>query len=106
MNCVFDARHYDLEPSAVLQAIEETLNEMEPLRQRIYEEEKRAMAVFKVWFFRDDVQVQVIDWEDGTMLYIRSASRIGKSDLGVNGRRIEHFFEGLEAILSGLEVGG
>jgi uncharacterized protein (DUF1499 family) len=33
------------------------------------------------------------------MLYIRSASRVGKSDLGVNRRRVKRFFQELASRL-------
>ena len=47
--------------------------------------------------FRDDMEFQL---EDGTgLLHIRSASRVGYSDLGVNRRRVETFRKRFRAIL-------
>lgn len=44
------------------------------------------------WFgFKDDVVVRVIPEPGGTRVDVRSASRVGRSDLGVNARRIRAF---------------
>jgi uncharacterized protein (DUF1499 family) len=50
------------------------------------------------WFgFRDDVVIRITEAEDGrTRIDMRSASRIGRSDLGVNARRIRSFLTQLQ----------
>lgn len=46
-----------------------------------------------LWFgFKDDVVVRVQPSESGTVLDIRSASRVGVSDVGANAARIRRFF--------------
>lgn len=46
------------------------------------------------WFgFKDDVVVRVASQTDGTKIDVRSMSRVGQSDLGVNAARILTFFE-------------
>ncbi len=48
------------------------------------------------WFgFKDDVVVRVVPDGGGTKVDVRSASRVGRSDLGVNARRIRAFGEAL-----------
>ncbi|MEX2147452.1 MAG: DUF1499 domain-containing protein, partial [Candidatus Rokuibacteriota bacterium] len=48
------------------------------------------------WFgFKDDVVVRVVADGGGTKVDVRSASRVGRSDLGVNARRIRAFGEAL-----------
>ena len=48
------------------------------------------------WFgFRDDVVVRVAAEGTGTRVDVRSVSRVGRSDLGTNARRIRRFLEGL-----------
>jgi uncharacterized protein (DUF1499 family) len=48
------------------------------------------------WFgFKDDVVIRVVHTGDKTQVDVRSKSRIGKSDLGVNAKRIRHFRESL-----------
>lgn len=58
---------------------------------------RRVDAVFTVLVFEDDVSVIVLPQTSGSVLHIRSASRTGYSDLGVNRRRIQHFFDTLAA---------
>lgn len=41
--------------------------------------------------FVDDFELRLDN--DGNKLHIRSASRLGYSDFGVNKRRVEHFLE-------------
>src|SRR6266852_271074 len=54
------------------------------------------------WFgFRDDVVVSVRPDGAGSRVDIRSVSRVGRSDLGTNARRIRGFLEALRAALPG-----
>ena len=51
------------------------------------------------WFgFKDDVLVQIREYEDGTLAEIRSVSRVGVSDLGANAARIHRILEELEKL--------
>jgi uncharacterized protein (DUF1499 family) len=48
------------------------------------------------WFgFKDDIVVRVTPTEKGSRIDVRSVSRVGKSDIGTNARRIMKFFERL-----------
>ena len=50
------------------------------------------------WFgFKDDVVVRIVPTERGSRVDVRSASRVGISDLGVNARRIRTFLGDLQA---------
>lgn len=54
------------------------------------------------WFgFRDDVVVRVAPADEGTRVDVRSVSRVGRSDLGTNARRIRDFLAALRAALPG-----
>lgn len=45
-----------------------------------------------LWFgFKDDVVVRITSASNGSRIDVRSVSRVGKSDLGTNARRIEAF---------------
>ena len=46
--------------------------------------------------FKDDVIVQVTPEKTGSAVHMRSRSRTGKSDLGVNAQRIRDYFEKLK----------
>ncbi len=50
------------------------------------------------WFgFKDDVIVRVLAVADGSRIDVRSVSRVGKSDVGANARRIRDFFKAISA---------
>lgn len=53
--------------------------------------EIRAVATTTLLRFKDDVTVILARVEQGTTVNVRSRSRIGKSDLGANARRIRRF---------------
>jgi uncharacterized protein (DUF1499 family) len=58
-------------------------------------------AVYKIPLFgyRDDVTAQVLSGETSeTILFIRSASRVGHSDLGVNQRRVKRILNQLQKL--------
>jgi uncharacterized protein (DUF1499 family) len=49
------------------------------------------------WFgFKDDVVVRVRPAESGSVVDVRSVSRVGVSDLGTNAQRIQRFLEAFE----------
>ncbi|MDO6442033.1 DUF1499 domain-containing protein [Marinobacter sp. 2_MG-2023] len=48
------------------------------------------------WFgFKDDVVIRMAETETGVQVDMRSASRVGKSDLGANAERVQAFLEDL-----------
>ena len=49
------------------------------------------------WFgFKDDIVVRLTPWGSGTRVDVRSVSRVGRSDVGTNARRIGDFLDTLE----------
>jgi uncharacterized protein (DUF1499 family) len=49
------------------------------------------------WFgFKDDVVIRITPEPDGSRVDVRSLSRVGKSDVGTNAKRIRMFFKKLE----------
>src|SRR5258708_491776 len=51
--------------------------------------EIRAVVTTRVWKYKDDVTVQIQPAQpSGSWLWIRSASRVGKGDLGANTRHV------------------
>jgi uncharacterized protein (DUF1499 family) len=53
------------------------------------------------WFgFKDDVVVRIAPAADGSRVDVRSVSRVGRSDLGTNARRIRAFLRELRAELA------
>lgn len=50
-----------------------------------------ATQTSTLWGFKDDIVIRVREREDGTAIDLRSVSRVGRSDLGVNAKRIRKF---------------
>jgi uncharacterized protein (DUF1499 family) len=49
------------------------------------------------WFgFKDDIVVRVTSWGSGARVDMRSVSRVGRSDVGTNARRIREFLDALQ----------
>ena len=54
------------------------------------------------WFgFRDDIVVRVRPDGAGSRVDVRSVSRVGRSDLGTNARRIRGFMDALRTAMAG-----
>jgi uncharacterized protein (DUF1499 family) len=98
-NCEHVARTYgDVSASRLFDAARAALQSLSPTEMDVSPDSMQAHAVYRVALvFKDDVDVAVR--EDGPTLFVRSASRVGYSDLGVNRRRVERFFAALNARL-------
>lgn len=101
-NCVCsqseDSQHkIDPLPYVDIEDIKKVVNNME--RTTIVEENENYLyAEFKskLMGFVDDVEFHKDDINQ--VVHVRSASRLGKSDLGVNRKRVEAIRQALEAI--------
>lgn len=102
-NCERTARAYDVPPDLLFAAAQRALEVLGPVTLRLPDPPhgRRAEAVYRVALvFKDDVDVAVKAQDDGgSVLYVRSASRVGSNDLGVNRRRVRDFLEAVERIL-------
>jgi uncharacterized protein (DUF1499 family) len=58
-----------------------------------------AVATSLLYGFKDDVAVRIRDTPAGTRVDVRSKSRVGRSDLGINAKRIRTFLSKLHAAL-------
>ena len=56
-------------------------------------------AVYKVLIFKDDLHIQIQQRASSCVMYIRSASRKGTYDFGVNARRANLFMKKLGNVL-------
>jgi uncharacterized protein (DUF1499 family) len=61
----------------------------------------RIEAVARVawWGFRDDVVIRLTATPAGTRIDVRSKSRVGEGDLGVNARRIAAYLDRLAELM-------
>ncbi len=96
-NCLRATRTYDLGTEDLLARARAALGEMNPAE--LHERDFRLDAVFQAFIFKDDVALEIEPQGGGSALHIRSASRVGRSDFGVNERRVRRFFEALEGNL-------
>ena len=72
--------------SVVLQAVDE----MDPYDINLVPDEYRLETVFLVVFFRDDMVLVLEERDTGdTLVHIRSSSRVGYYDFGVNRKRVK-----------------
>jgi uncharacterized protein (DUF1499 family) len=61
--------------------------------------EIRAEATTRLFRFVDDVVVRCAEQNGVTVVNVRSASRIGRGDLGQNARNVRAFFDALDSQL-------
>lgn len=82
-------------PSETFVLARETLSDLRDTE--IVDEDPRtgrleAVSTSRVFRFSDDVVVRVRETKGGSLIDMRSKSRDGRGDMGVNARRIEDFF--------------
>lgn len=98
-NCYRTSEAFDLSPQALFDAALAAVRELDGLTIGQAEEIERdglgLHAPFEVFVFTDDLDLRVERHGNGAVLHVRSASRVGKSDLGVNKRRVRALFDAL-----------
>ena len=95
LNCLRQTHRFDLPAEALFDRARETLEALGPSTLKSTPEAHHVDAVFTVFLFKDDVALRIEPHEDGAVLHIRSASRTGYRDFGVNRRRIKRFLQAL-----------
>lgn len=95
-----------IQPLVVSMPVQEVIDEIVMLISdrgwsivSINRKDGRVEATEKLaWFgFKDDVVIRITATDEGTKIDMRSKSRIGRSDVGVNADRIELFLSDLES---------
>ena len=97
-NCHIESTSFDLPSDILFQDIETVIREMGVIEIQSNAEIGTIHAVFRIplFGFKDDVNITVEQDSTGrSTLHIRSASRVGYSDLGVNRRRVNRIFKKL-----------
>lgn len=99
-NCIRTTKQINHSIDTVFTASVEALEKMGPIKMKISKEHHKIKAVFRVFIFKDDLILQLTPNDTtSTYLHIRSASRTGKSDLGVNTRRVKTFLNKVQSKL-------
>jgi len=97
-NCERISAEFDRDADSLFARTRQALRALGPSRLTAHPDTMRLTAVYRVaWLFRDDVVVAVEPQSDGSRLHVRSASRTGYSDLGVNRRRVQRLLDRLPA---------
>lgn len=106
-NCVRISRKLPYNKDVVFKASIAAIDQMDALEKKLLEDPLRISAVFKVFIYKDDFTVLLEeDGNDTAYLHLRSSSRIGYSDLGVNRRRVKRFLKKLNKALGNEKAKG
>jgi uncharacterized protein (DUF1499 family) len=96
-NCERLSKTYDVPADTLFGTTQQALDALGPTALRSQPDSMRASAVYRVGLvFKDDVDVAVDSAEAGSRLHVRSASRVGHSDLGVNARRVDRLLRAVD----------
>tara|TARA_R100001143_G_C3361305_1_gene136490 strand:+ start:3324 stop:3692 length:369 start_codon:yes stop_codon:yes gene_type:complete len=102
-NCVIESHTFDLSTTTLYQNALKVLNKINPHKLIPNENTLTIETVFRIplFGFKDDLKIVIQRVsDDRSILHIKSSSRIGKSDLGVNQRRINRIIKQLNKKLS------
>lgn len=95
-NCIIYSTKFEITPEEMYRI---TLNAIYSLSPYLVEPDSQALqikSVFRIFLFGflDDVSISIKPGETGNSeFHIKSASRVGKSDLGVNRRRVQRIIK-------------
>ncbi len=96
-NCVRVSKKFETSRDIIFKAAKSAIKKMGPVNMKIIDDPLRINAVFKAFIFKDDFVLLVESKsESSTVIHIRSSSRIGHGDLGVNRRRVKKFLRKLD----------
>jgi uncharacterized protein (DUF1499 family) len=96
-NCERLSQDYDVPADTLFDATTQALDALGPSSLELSPDSMRASAVYRVALvFNDDVDVAVDTTANGSRLHVRSASRVGHSDLGVNARRVDRLLRAID----------
>ncbi|HMB97046.1 MAG TPA: DUF1499 domain-containing protein [Balneolaceae bacterium] len=89
-NCVRISVPFAQPTSRIFFLATQAVEDLQPVEFSSSQSDLTATAVFEipVFGFRDDLQMKIEGEDRNHVLHIRSASRTGYSDLGVNRRRV------------------
>ena len=90
-NCIRLSFTVEEDISTALTAFEKTLDRMKALEVTAYDDGYHAVFKIPVFGYLDDVNIKMENAGDRgrTIVHMRSASRVGYSDLGVNRMRVK-----------------
>ncbi|HRR10271.1 MAG TPA: DUF1499 domain-containing protein [Rhodothermales bacterium] len=104
-NCIRETRAFSSDQKQVFEAALASLkrwngwfHRAEIVSQSI--ESSKITATFRIGVFTDDFQIALAEQSGQVYVHVRSASRLGHGDLGVNSRRVRTYFQHMKDILT------
>ena len=98
-NCVRLSTNYDMDRNELMSCVEITLEMMGAVDFVSNYEKHFISCVFNVFIFKDDMTVYCESYNSGSLLHIKSSSRVGYGDLGVNKRRVKKFLHLIDLMI-------
>ena len=106
-NCIIQSILFEETADNLFGTAELVMKKIDPFELDIQSNDLRIDAVFRIAIFRfkDDVQIVVeASNTGGSYLHIKSASRVGHGDFGVNKRRVERIVSQIKTELKSNEI--
>ena len=90
-NCIRVSEEFNISADTLFSVVSKSLSKMKPYSTEKNIDSLSFHAVFKIPVFgwKDDVNIMLQANKKNSIIHVRSASRVGYSDLGVNKRRVK-----------------
>jgi uncharacterized protein (DUF1499 family) len=100
-NCIIVSKRFESEPAQLFEFLEKAIADLNPHESEVDSSELKVQSVFKIplFGFKDDVLAVVEPDGPNSVVHIKSSSRVGYSDLGVNRRRVKKIIRKLESYI-------
>lgn len=94
-NCIRISEEFNISADTLFSITGESLSKMKPYSTEKNVDSLSFHSVFKIPVFgwKDDVNIVLQTNKKNSIIHIRSASRVGYSDLGVNKRRVKRLLK-------------
>lgn len=100
-NCIIVSKRYEAESGQLFEFLEKAFADLNPHEIEADSSQFKIQSVFKIplFGFKDDVLAIIEQDGANSVVHIKSSSRVGYSDLGVNRRRVKKILRKLESYL-------
>ena len=100
-NCITVSKSFEVEADQLFEYLEKAFADLNPFEIDLNPSELKLQSVFKIplFGFKDDVFALIEPDESNSVLHLKSSSRVGYSDLGVNRRRVKKIIRKVESYL-------
>jgi uncharacterized protein (DUF1499 family) len=100
-NCVIHSVQFDVDEQTLFDTASTVIKNSTVHKTTVDAESLQINAVYRIplFGFKDNVEISIESNAAGSILHIRSASRVGHSDLGVNRRRVQRILNSIESKL-------